>query len=582
MTGRGRRGAEAGFTLIELLVVVAILPLVIGAAAMAIITTEENAPVVQSRISNSINAQLASAYWSRDVRGASLITTDAAIAAPFTVSNPQPCGSGATLLLSSLRITGSAANSVSYWVANTSPAQIVRFYCTVTITTYPGVTTSAPSSTVVISDDVPPSQPPATIVPTYFGHAAAAGWAPTSTTATAFNNTTLTLPLSAATIALDAPPAGFVVNSVGAPVVLATSTGPQAVTCTGISGSSFTGCSGGTAATVQPGAQISQQGNVSGVAMTSAQAGSGYYINLLADPRTGAGAAGGGGGGSGRGPSLLTTGGGTTLDVKGTTTVNVDGSVALDKGSLTCKGTDSFAASGSIGGTGASTISGGCTVDPQPTAGVYAPDPFGPYVPPNPGANTAFPEPPAADRYNNPAKYNSPVTLSPGEYKNAVALVAGAAVTLTPGVYVLDQGISVTGGASLQVASDFAADGVLLYVPCNRTDTWAPSCAGSVALNAGTIGLMPLNDAQSYAYFGPAGGNLPYPYAESGLWMWQNVGSASGASFGGNGSAITVTGTAYLPGAAVTLDGTGALTVGRVIAQTLTFTGTNTTTVTGQ
>lgn len=583
---------DAGFTLIELLVVLVILPMIVGAVAIAIIGTYKNEAPTASRLSDSVNAQLASAYFVRDVQGASLLTTDSTVAAPFTLTNPQPCGSGATLLVSMFRLTGSTADVVSYWTTTSSPTEIVRLYCNATITTYPSMATSPPTSTVVISNDVPTNQGPVLVTPANFAGAAQGGWVPISVNATAFANATTALPISGASLALQAPPSGFVVNAAGGtgtPLEVATTTGTQTITCTGIASSSLTGCSGGAAgSSIAAGSQISQTASVAGVTLTTNESQSQYNVNLLSNPRTAPGAAGGCGAGCGEGPSLLTLGSaGATLNIHGNATVNVTGSVALDNGSLTCGGTDQFSASGSIetvNGGSTSTIHGGCVVSPSTSSwgtGTVG-DPYGPYLPPSP-PDTAFPEPPPSMRYDNP-QYHSAITLNPGEYLNQMTLLSGASVTLNPGVYVLDHGISVTGGASLHVASDFAGDGVLLYVPCDATDTWAPSCSGSVSITAGNVSILPLTAAQSNQYFGPDGtyGSLQYPGAEAGLWLWQNIGDSAAAALGGNSGTYTLSGTAYLPGASVTLDGTGSLTLGRVIAQSVTFTGTSATTVTGQ
>ena len=75
-----KSGDEQGFTLIELLMVVVILPLLLGGLAAILITLLQNtAPAdphgVATRLADSQDAQLTSAYFNRDVQGASYVTT---------------------------------------------------------------------------------------------------------------------------------------------------------------------------------------------------------------------------------------------------------------------------------------------------------------------------------------------------------------------------------------------------------------------------------------------------------------------------------------------------------------------------
>ena len=80
---------EVGLSLIELLIVIVVLPLVIGAAVDAFITSFRTSNSVQSRISQSHDAEITSAYFVRDVQSVTLIST-----------NPSPlCGTGAKQVL---------------------------------------------------------------------------------------------------------------------------------------------------------------------------------------------------------------------------------------------------------------------------------------------------------------------------------------------------------------------------------------------------------------------------------------------------------------------------------------------------
>ncbi len=87
-----RRGAEQGFTLVELLVVMVILPLVAGAIAVAIITTEKNAGTTTTRLTDSANAQISSEYYIPDVQSAQFVTipkpetTQPGVTTPYTAT----------------------------------------------------------------------------------------------------------------------------------------------------------------------------------------------------------------------------------------------------------------------------------------------------------------------------------------------------------------------------------------------------------------------------------------------------------------------------------------------------------------
>src|SRR5262249_54192682 len=107
---REHRGAvcsgEDGLSLIELLIVIVLLPMVIGAAVTAFITSFRSSNSVQSRMSQSHDAQITSTYFVRDVQSATLITTS-------KTSSSLLCGTGATQVLG------------LEWPSSTDPATIV-------------------------------------------------------------------------------------------------------------------------------------------------------------------------------------------------------------------------------------------------------------------------------------------------------------------------------------------------------------------------------------------------------------------------------------------------------------------------
>jgi len=80
---------SAGFTLIELIVVVAILPLVVGGIAVALISVFSLQTSVSNRVSDSNDALVASTTFNRDVQSSQMVTTDTNPADPAVPS----CGS---------------------------------------------------------------------------------------------------------------------------------------------------------------------------------------------------------------------------------------------------------------------------------------------------------------------------------------------------------------------------------------------------------------------------------------------------------------------------------------------------------
>ena len=69
------RKGEEGFTLIELVIVLVILPLVMGAVAVVMLTSLENQQGIQNKLSDSSDATVSTAYYVRDVESAVAVTT---------------------------------------------------------------------------------------------------------------------------------------------------------------------------------------------------------------------------------------------------------------------------------------------------------------------------------------------------------------------------------------------------------------------------------------------------------------------------------------------------------------------------
>jgi len=109
------------------------MPLVVGAIAMVIITTLQDDQSVQSTVSDSNAATLASSYYVRDVESAGSVTTDVG-------ASPAPCSaaglSGSTTFLLGLQLQGTTPPTppalVSYytWTPSLRAApQLVREFC---------------------------------------------------------------------------------------------------------------------------------------------------------------------------------------------------------------------------------------------------------------------------------------------------------------------------------------------------------------------------------------------------------------------------------------------------------------------
>jgi prepilin-type N-terminal cleavage/methylation domain-containing protein len=122
--GSERCRGEAGLTLIELLIVMVILPIVIGAAGTALITSFRNSNSVQSRISQSHDSQITSTYFVRDVQSSTMITT----------SSSPICGPAATQVLGvewpGPSAQGTVAVSYVTTTIGTPPSPVLqRWYC---------------------------------------------------------------------------------------------------------------------------------------------------------------------------------------------------------------------------------------------------------------------------------------------------------------------------------------------------------------------------------------------------------------------------------------------------------------------
>ncbi len=136
-----------------------ILPLVVGAIAMVLITTLKNQQGIQGKVTDSSAATTASAYYVRDIESAASLTTAASPA-----SSPPQCSavslSGTPKFLLGLQLQGTQPVAVvSYYTVTPSSGgapELVRFYCS--------GGSSTPQSHVILSDNVSTTNPPTPVV----------------------------------------------------------------------------------------------------------------------------------------------------------------------------------------------------------------------------------------------------------------------------------------------------------------------------------------------------------------------------------------------------------------------------------
>jgi prepilin-type N-terminal cleavage/methylation domain-containing protein len=160
---------ENGFTLIEMVIVALVLPILIGAITLALISVFSLQNGVRSRISDSGDAQTVSANFERDVQSAAMLTTSSSV-------SPM-CGTGAQLLGLewSPNQAGGYQSIVSYvGVANgtTTSENLVRQYCS-------AGASSVPTSSSLLAYDVPLNQLSPTITPSSISAQAASAWVST-------------------------------------------------------------------------------------------------------------------------------------------------------------------------------------------------------------------------------------------------------------------------------------------------------------------------------------------------------------------------------------------------------------------
>jgi len=149
---------EAGFTLIELIVVITILPIVVGAISLGLLSVFSLQGSVTKRVSDSNDSLVASAYFNKDVQSTEMMTTAATVACGPT---PAPTSPAQTQLLglewgANTSAPGGYDNVVSYVsVPVVNPQNGVTTYKMLRqVCTYTSGSTLTLSSTSTVANDV--------------------------------------------------------------------------------------------------------------------------------------------------------------------------------------------------------------------------------------------------------------------------------------------------------------------------------------------------------------------------------------------------------------------------------------------
>ncbi|MGB8198076.1 MAG: type II secretion system protein [Acidimicrobiales bacterium] len=157
-----RRGGEtdAGFTLVELLIVTTVLPLIIGALSVGLISVFSLQSGVASRLSNTSDSQVVAANYQSDVQGTAQITT----ASSSTPQCTSPSVTGTQLLGLWSNVNQTTQTIVSYVSVKVVSGSITtyaleRLFCSGNVSS----TEYVASNITTLSNNLPSSQASPTI-----------------------------------------------------------------------------------------------------------------------------------------------------------------------------------------------------------------------------------------------------------------------------------------------------------------------------------------------------------------------------------------------------------------------------------
>jgi prepilin-type N-terminal cleavage/methylation domain-containing protein len=158
-TARRDRSGEQGFTLVELLIVTTVLPLIIGALSVGLISVFSLQSGVSSRLSNTTDAQVVAADYQSDVQGTSQITTGSS-------STPQctsPSVSGTQLLGLWSNVNQSSQLIISYVSVTTVNGSSTTYALKRLLCSGNGANQYVASNVTTLSSNLPASQPAPTV-----------------------------------------------------------------------------------------------------------------------------------------------------------------------------------------------------------------------------------------------------------------------------------------------------------------------------------------------------------------------------------------------------------------------------------
>jgi prepilin-type N-terminal cleavage/methylation domain-containing protein len=159
MRRRRRREFDDGFTLVELLIVTTVLPLIIGALSVGLISVFSLQSGVASRLANTSDAQVVAASYQSDIQGTAQVTT----ASSSTPQCTSPTVVGTQLLglwsnVNQPTQTVVSYVSVHYLIGTTTRYALVRLSCSGN-----GANEFIASSQSTLSNNLPASQPAPTV-----------------------------------------------------------------------------------------------------------------------------------------------------------------------------------------------------------------------------------------------------------------------------------------------------------------------------------------------------------------------------------------------------------------------------------
>ena len=124
-----RPHSSEGFTLIELLIVITIIPLIIGALSLGLITILSLQSGISTRTGDASDAQVVSSTFLKDVQSAAMITEAQPTSIPLACGSGTPYSSTPTQLLG-LEWGNNGGNfrkvkARSHWLAKTVEPRVV-------------------------------------------------------------------------------------------------------------------------------------------------------------------------------------------------------------------------------------------------------------------------------------------------------------------------------------------------------------------------------------------------------------------------------------------------------------------------